>query len=154
MAVTAYLTIPNIEGGSTASGFEGEIEVQGFDWGLRGAQMSGSRRSKPEIEPLTVLKRLDKASVYIAQAAARGMAFQEVVFRVVTHVQGAPAEYLKYTLKKAVITRYEIENAGEDAPDDVLREMVEITFSEAELLFVENPGLPNPSEHEVGIDVG
>lgn len=77
----AYLRIEGVQGGATASGYEGWIEVHAFEWGVAqalGAPTGATRATgRPSFEPLAVSKPVDQATPLLAQGCAAGTHYRE-----------------------------------------------------------------------------
>ncbi len=80
MAIPAYMTITDVEGGVTVAGREGTIEVLQFDHEVRiptdpdTGQLTGTRKH----ESFKIVKAFDKSSPPLYQAVCEGLTFAEV----------------------------------------------------------------------------
>ncbi|WP_435362938.1 Hcp family type VI secretion system effector [Haloarchaeobius sp. DYHT-AS-18] len=78
----AYLKFDDIEGESTDRKHRGEIDIQSWSWGVASEEGRVSRRGRVQHRPLTVTKRVDKATPRLTKAATSGQNLGEVVLTV------------------------------------------------------------------------
>ena len=156
MALTAFLKIPDIPGESQAAEHEDEIDILGVAWGIeRNGVRRGTRRSRGRsvTDPMTVQKRFDKASPYIALAVHQGKVFDEIVFSVRKQSGDAHLDYLVITMTNCQITDYEMAHIDGETPEQEIREQVEIVYEKIEVLYTETGSDGSvEGEHEVAID--
>jgi hypothetical protein len=79
-AFDAFLKIDGIDGEATATGHEDQIEILSFSWGVSNpsalAQHGGSGSGGPVLLPVTMAKRIDKATPKLMRAAVAGEVFK------------------------------------------------------------------------------
>src|SRR4051812_21316619 len=85
MAITADFN-PKIAGDATTAGHVGEISVVSFKFGIEqkgsGATGGGLTAGKPEFQPMTIYKYLDKASARLFVECAKGTHFKTMTLSV------------------------------------------------------------------------
>jgi len=158
MPLTAYLKIEDIPGESLRAGHEDEIDIVGIDWEIervmafrRGA---GRRRARVEVEPLGLMKVIDKASPYLAEAALKGKSFPEAVLSVRKDSGEAHLDYLTITMENVMVSAYEFKNDGLEDPLDVIQERVELVFENVTYKYiVQNDDHSAGEEHEIEYDI-
>lgn len=136
-AVTGYLKIGDIQGESTVSGHEGEIDVFDFSWAINRSipvDASGAQRTHGEttLGDIKLTKELDKSSPKLMEACARGNFFPEVIFTVQKTVGGTRADYFKITMTDVIVTSVATGGSGDE---DRLTETVSLNFTSAEIVY-------------------
>ena len=153
MALSGYMSIPDIPGESQRAEHEGEIDIRDVRWQIeREVASFGRGRVRPRIDaaPLEVSKVYDASSPYLAQATAQGKSFDEVVISVRRDSGDAHLDYLVITMTNALISGY-----GMDADDlGVIHETVELSYEKITFKYtVQADDHSAGDEHEVEIDV-
>ncbi|WP_187430443.1 Protein hcp1 [Roseobacter fucihabitans] len=154
MAITGFLSIPDIAGESTNAEHAGEIDVFGLRWDVEqtsSASIGRIRgRSRAVRGPVVVHKVLDAASPYIADATHRGKTFQEVVLTISKFTNDIRLDYLILTMENVTFSAYEVVNESTDTDDMQLLERIEIDSGRMTLKYiVQNHGASDGDEHEV-----
>jgi type VI protein secretion system component Hcp len=133
MHKSLLLRLPGITGTAKQSGHVGEIEVTDAAWG---AIPKGTSSGK-----LTIVKRIDKASGALYQAAAKNTTFAEAVL---TRLALSNKEVAQFRFKNLVLRRVEAIGANQGGGAPVLR--LDFDFASAEVKQVAGPlptaGLP------------
>jgi type VI protein secretion system component Hcp len=81
-ALNAYLQIPGISGETHEGTPAGAISVESFSWGASQTARetgSGMATGRRQHQPIVIMKRIDKASPMLMQAAVSGRHFQTIV---------------------------------------------------------------------------
>ena len=113
-----FLKLTGIQGESIDSAHKNEIDVLQWGWGASNsgdaAQRGGHGVGKVSVQEMHVTMQMNKASPLIMEKCATGTHIDEAVL--VCRVGGAdtPQEYLKITLTKVLITRYETGGSDSD----------------------------------------
>ncbi|MCT9095516.1 type VI secretion system tube protein Hcp [Haloarchaeobius sp. HME9146] len=81
-AAGAYLKFDDIEGESTDRKHRGEIDIESWSWGVASEEGRVARRGRVQHRPLTITKRVDKATPKLTKAATSGRNLGEVVLTV------------------------------------------------------------------------
>ena len=130
--VRSYLSIPGIQGDSTAKGHEGWIDVHSFAWGVsRGTEIrgvgSGRSRAIASASPLRVRAVLDSSGPVLFDAVTRGRSFTSAVLET-AHVNGPMV--LSYELVTILISSYQLASVATMPVQtfDVVAERISFTY--------------------------
>lgn len=112
-----YLKLDTIEGESTLKGHEKEIVVLSYEQGVEvataGGSGSGSSSGRPRFSSVRLRKEVDKASIPMLMACARGQTLRQAIF---TFRRGS-FDFYKVTLEDVTITKlFQRAGAGEQYP--------------------------------------
>ncbi len=117
-----YMKYGDIKGDVTDPGFEGDIKLNSFQWGIgRGITMDANGRrivSAPSISEIVVTKDFDASSVPLIKEALIGNP-TNVEADFVNQVDGKLLPYLKITLGNNLISGYSMSSGG-DKPSESL----------------------------------
>ncbi|MBU6419096.1 MAG: type VI secretion system tube protein Hcp [Proteobacteria bacterium] len=156
MAIYIKYTNPTVDGDVTTTGFEKQIEVHSFQWGVgRGigspTGASGNREaSTPSVSEVTVSKSLDNASGgLLKEALSSGGKAKLVISFVRTDGTGADT-FLEITLTDTMISGYSMSSGG-DKPSESLS----FNFTKIEVKFTPmkedgTKGSPFPVTYDLG----
>lgn len=154
MAAAAFLEVDGVPGESRARGFEDQIEVDGWEWGVSSGRTagagSGARAARPDVRDLTVVHRTDASSVGLLGACLRGNHLREVVLRVVEAGDGDVRPFLVVTLEDVVVTTVAVVAGDEGRPAETVTfapASVDVTYEERRA-----DGTPGP-QHTVSWSV-
>ncbi len=159
MAFTGYLKIEGIDGESKRADHEGEIDCFGVGWSVvqssSAATGSGRTRGRAKINDFTFYKWMDAASPYLALACMQGKSFEEIVFMARKDSGEAHLDYLEVTLKKCIITSYQMSQTSEEVEgNDMIKEEINISFEEVKYKYVVQADDHSAGdEHEVEYDL-
>lgn len=134
-----YMEIEGIKGEVTMSGYEEQIELLSFSWGVgRGISMITGRTSSrevssPSLSEVNVVKELDKSTPLIVQEATTGAKGKKILLHFVNTGGDAEEEYLTYTLHDCLISSYSISASGAGVPTENLA----LSFTKVELAYTE-----------------
>lgn len=135
-----FMEIEGIEGNVTMEGYEAQIELHSFNWGVgRGISMITGRTanrevSSPSISEVTVSKSMDKATPLILQESVIGTKGKKVILHLVRTGGDTEEEYMTYTLHNALISSYSVGGSGDGEATETLSlsfTAVEAAYSEA-----------------------
>jgi type VI secretion system secreted protein Hcp len=137
MALDAHLKLDGIEGESTVSGFEKQIDV--LSWSF-GASQTGSMAfgggggtAKASIQDLFITKRFDKASPKLFEALAVGSHITTAILSLKKASGGKPVEYLNYKLSDVIISSVGWSGAEAEVP----MENLGLNFAKIEIIYTE-----------------
>jgi len=122
MPADFYLKIGDIEGDSTVSGHEGQIELMSVSLGANmpiGSRSSGgsATTAKVSLSDVSLMKQTDKASAKLFQACCAGTPYDQAVISVHRpDGQGNLAEYVNWTLSDVVVSSFTHAASGSDMP--------------------------------------
>lgn len=110
---------PEIQGESMQSGYEGQIEILSFSWGVTQAggysYGSGGTSAKANVHDLSVSFRMCPASPKLMQYCATGKHLDSAVLTCL-EASETPQKYLEVTLTDVVISSYQTGGSGDDKP--------------------------------------
>jgi type VI secretion system secreted protein Hcp len=120
MAANYFLKFtPEIKGESLQKGYEGQIEILSFSWGVSQAggysYGSGGTSAKANVQDLSVSFRMCPASPELMQDCASGKHLDTAVLTCL-EAGTTPQKYLEITLTDVVISSYQTGGSGDDKP--------------------------------------
>ena len=135
MASNIFMHIEGIPGEATAENFEEWIEVLGFSHGC--SQQPGGAAGtvavgKADHEPLTITKRVDKATPLLFLQCCKGKPLNGDVELVFNRAGGDKVPYLKYKLTKATILSA---RPGGSKDSEVPLEEIEFDYGQITVTF-------------------
>lgn len=119
-----YMKFDGIDGDVTAKGYEKQIEVDSFQFGVgRAISMdagSAANRSsgRPSLSEITVTKRMDKSSFGIMKEVLSGSDGKKVKISVVEISKDQLKEYVGYELEEVMVSGYSVSTGGEGSPSE------------------------------------
>ena len=118
-AVEMFLRIEGIEGESTDKAHAREIDVQSYTLGAtRGeATTTRTRSGSVTFSDFTIVKRMDKSSPKLLEAAATGKNHTAAVLSV--RRAGEAQDFLRYTLRDVTVTSYQASGASDTPTEQV-----------------------------------
>lgn len=119
-ADSAFLRLDAIKGESTTRGFEDQIDVSAFSWGMTnpaapGGGGGGGGAGRVSFQDLTVTKAVDAASPPLFAAAATGQHVRDAVLTVAASGD-RPDAYLRYCLRDVTVASLKEEGTGSERP--------------------------------------
>ena len=135
-----YMEFEGIEGNVTMEGYEKQIELHSFSWGVgRGISMITGRTanrevSSPSISEVTVTKSMDKATPLLVQESVIGTKGKKVILHLVRTGGDAEEEYMTYTLENCLISSYSV--SGSDGGE--AGETLSLSFTSIETAYAES----------------
>jgi type VI secretion system secreted protein Hcp len=136
MAANYFLKFtPEIKGDATQAGYEGQIEVLSFSWGVSQAggfsYGSGGTSAKANVQDLSISFRLSDASPQIMQACATGKHLDEALLSCLRSDGTTQSKYLEIKLTDVVISSYQTGGSGDDMPI----ESISLNFAKVDEMF-------------------
>ncbi|WP_293268159.1 type VI secretion system tube protein Hcp [Neptunomonas sp.] len=143
-----FIKLEGIDGESKDDEHTGEIDVLGWNWGMSQSgsmhQGGGGGRGKVNVQDLTFLHYLDKATGNLMLCCAKGSHIPEAKL-VVRKAGEDPLEYLIITMTDCIVTS--ISTAASQG-DEMLSEQVSINFAKVKVEYQEQlpdgSGTPGP----------
>ena len=136
MAADMFLKIDDIEGESVDDVHAGEIDVMSWSWGMsQGGTTHGGRgggAGKVNVQDLSFVHYVDKASANLMKMCCNGKHFQEATL-VVRKAGEQPLEYMIITMKNGLISSV---STGGSGGEDRVTENVTLNFSEFKTEYV------------------
>lgn len=126
-----YMDFPGISGDTISKGFENQIQLDSFQWGVeRAISSSGGIReaSAPHVGEITVTKLMDKASPLLLQNSLVGQAVGPVTITFVKDAGTGPIRYAQYTLENVLISGYSVSSGGDTPSESLSLSFTKITF--------------------------
>jgi len=127
-----YMNFPGIQGDTVAKGFENQIQLDSFQWGVERAISSpsgGTREaSAPHVSEITFTKLMDKASPLLLQSSLVGQAVGPVTITFVKDTGIGPIRYAEYTLDNVLISGYSVSSGGDNPTESLSLSFTKITF--------------------------
>ncbi|HEX6750893.1 MAG TPA: type VI secretion system tube protein Hcp [Longimicrobium sp.] len=127
MPFDAFLKIDGIDGESTRSGFEKQIELLSFSLGAHnsttvGSAGAGGGAGKASVSAFNCLKATDAASPQLFQACCSGKHIAKVVVTLRKAGGDSPVDYLKYEFEKVYIAsvQWSGTSGGDNRPTESL----------------------------------
>ena len=124
MAVNAYLKIDGVDGPSTSK--PGHIDILSFSWGVSqtavygpGASGKEAKAGRADFSNLTIMKVLDKTSVFLMDHCASGDILKEVYILYDKPVGDGQQDYFRIYLKDALITSVQLSGSNENPTESV-----------------------------------
>jgi type VI secretion system secreted protein Hcp len=138
MAFDAFLKIEGVDGESTRSGFEKQIELLSFSWGATntavvGSAGAGGGTGKASVSSFNCVKATDAASPPLFQACCSGKHFPKAKVTLRKAGGDAPVDYLVYEFEKVYIDG--IKWSGSTGGDDRPTESVGISFGKVTVTY-------------------
>ncbi len=138
MAFDAYLSLgKEIEGESTRKGFEKQIEIYSFSWGVSnpttiGPGTGGAGGGRATLSSFNCMKATDKASPLLFQACASGKHFPKVTVSL-NKAGGDSVTYLTYEFENCFIES--VQWSGSTGGDDRPMESLSIAFGKVTITY-------------------
>src|ERR1700722_3544122 len=137
MAIYMKYSSPDIAGGVTTTGFEKQIELNSFQFGIGrgvGSPAGGSSNREattPSVSEITLTKVLDEASGNLIKEAYSGAGKATAVISFVRTDGGGGKAHLQYTLTDVMLSGYSISGGG-DKPS----ESISLNFTKIETKII------------------
>ena len=138
-ALNMFLKIATVDGESTTKGYEKQIDVLAWSWGMSNSGTthsgSGTTAGKANVQDFSFTKNLDRASPALMLAALTGTTYADAtltVLRPIPNKAGATYDYLKLKLENVLVTSV---SGGGTPTQDKLTENVTLNFSKFTLEY-------------------
>jgi type VI secretion system secreted protein Hcp len=139
MAFDTYLKLDNVEGETTAKGYEKQIEIYSFSWGASNPTTvspgkDGLSSGRVSISSFNIMKKTEKSSSKLFQACCRGDHFPTAL----VHLRKATGEggqkpFLTYKFTDVMVES--IQWSGSSGGDDTPTESVSFAFAKVEVEY-------------------
>ena len=120
MAQDIHINIDTIPGESMIKGFEKQIQVQSFSWGLNQTAVfgasTGGGAGKVDVHNLTINHFVDTATPKLMLACASGQHIPKAVLTCSKAGGGSVVNYFKLTLTDILVTSVAPAGTGNDTP--------------------------------------
>ncbi len=130
------LFAPKMEGNSVHKGYEGQIHVLSWSWGLSQTGTThhgtGGGSGKVNVQDLSFTHYVDPATPALIQACAKGTHFDKITLTMCKASGDDPIEYLKLELENCIISSV---STGGSAAEDQLTENVTLNFAKFSCTF-------------------
>ena len=140
MATEMFLKIEGraLDGESTDADHTNEIDVLAWQWGMAQTGTmhvaSGGGAGKVQVQDITIVKRVDRASPMLAKHCASGTHFDKATLYV-RSTEGEPLEYLTIEMNKVIISGLSYNGSSDrERPEEVL------CLNFAEFIMAYDPG--------------
>jgi type VI secretion system secreted protein Hcp len=148
--MAAFLKMGDIEGESTDEDHDNWINLDNISEShsrsiVEGAKDVARSRGTTTMNDVALSRPLDKSSVKLAEACAKGIFFDEVEIHLTTEFKGKEKPYLKYKLHDVIITSYNFH--GTAAANPPPSETVTLNYTKVEWTYV-------TYDHETGDEKG
>ena len=149
-----YMNFPNIQGDTITKGFENQIQLDSFQWGVGRAISSppgsGIREAgAPSISEITVTKLMDKASPLLLQSSLVGQAVGPVTITFVKDSGTGPIRYAQYTLENVLISGYSVSSGGDNPSESLSLSFTKIAFMFTPTNPDGTPGTPVQTTYDI-----
>lgn len=129
MAIDSFLKLGTLKGESVVKGFEDQIQVLGWSWGLTQTgtthAATGGGAGKVNVQDLHFTKTVDASSPGLALACAKGTHYDSATLTM-RKAGGTALEYLTITLTDLIVTSYSVSEGG---GSDVVQDAFALNFS-------------------------
>ncbi len=136
MAFDAFMKLEGVEGEATAEGFEKQIQIFSFSWGVSNPTTIGSGggggSGKATLSAFNVMKTTDKASPSLFTACATGKHFPKITCTL-RKAGGKPLNYLVYDLEECYIES--VQWSGSSGGDDRPTESLSVAFGKVTISY-------------------
>ena len=150
-----YMNFPGISGDTITRGFENQIQVDSFQWGVERAISSpvgGIREAgAPHVGEITITKLMDKASPLLLQSSLVGQAVSPVTITFVKEAGTGPVRYAEYTLDNVLISGYSVSSGGDNPTESLSLSFTKITFKFTPTNPDGSPGTPIQTTYDLAL---
>ena len=135
MAVDMFIKIKGVAGESEDNDHKGETDVLAWSWGMSQSGTmhvgGGGGAGKANFQDIGITKWVDKGSVTLMQACAKGTHIPEATL-IVRKAGDKPLEYIKIDMKEIIVTSV---STGGSGGEDRLTENVSLNFREWKVTY-------------------
>lgn len=135
MAVQITLELEGITGESKIQGFEGNMDVYSWSWGMVQTGTwhtgGGGGGGQVSVQDIVFTKKVDRATTDIIKLCCKGEHIPTGKL-VVTKAGGSPLDYLTIEMKKIIIANY---NTGGAPGDEEVMETIALNFAWFDLKY-------------------
>lgn len=136
MAANVFFKLtPEEKGESLQKGYEGQIEVLSWSWGVSNAAGysygEGGGVSKANMQDLTISYRMCPASPKLMQSCALGKHYDEALLTMLKAAGEGQEKYLEVKLTDVIISSYQTGGSG----DDIAIESASFNFAKVKVEY-------------------
>ena len=135
MAVDMFIKIKGVAGESEDNDHKGENDVLAWSWGMSQSGTmhvgGGGGAGKANFQDLGITKWVDKGSVTLMQACAKGTHIESANL-IVRKAGDKPLEYIKLDMKELIVSSI---STGGSGGEDRLTENVSLNFREWKMTY-------------------
>jgi type VI secretion system secreted protein Hcp len=142
MAVEIFLELPDVEGESLKSGFEGKVDILQYSWA---SSQSATRHSgtgggsgQANVGDIHFSKYLDKSTPVLFKTLLMGKHYDTGTLTVRKVTGGKPLDYLVIKLEEVIISSYQ--TGGGAGGDDRIIENMSLNFRKFEMIYTVQEG--------------
>jgi type VI secretion system secreted protein Hcp len=129
MAIDAFLKLGDIKGESTVKGFEDQIQLQSWNWGMTQSGTThtgqGGGAGKVNVDDLHIVKWVDAATPNLLKACCSGH-HHDTATITMRKAGGSPLDYVKIELTEVLVTNVSHSHSG---GEDLLSENLSLNFA-------------------------
>jgi len=149
-----YMKYGSIGGDVTDPGFQGDIQLNSFQWGVgRGISSpngaTGREASAPSISEIVVGKNFDSSTIPLIQEAFGGTPSTVEIDFANTSSTGTPNIYLKFDLFNTLVSGYSVSSGG-DRPSESLS----LNFTKISVFSTSAQGQPQAFSYDLATQGG
>ncbi len=135
----AFVKLGDIKGEATDADHKDWIIIESMQSYMSRSTPEGAKdhqrtRGETSLSDVVLVRQLDKSSTKLQEACANGAFFEEVEVHFCTTVKNKQEPYLKYVLKKVIVSSYSL--SGTASGDPLPSETVSLAFTEVEWTYV------------------
>ena len=138
MAVDIHIKIDTIPGASEIKGFEAQIQLESFSWGMTQTTSfgagTGGGAGKVNMQDLSFVHSVDKASPKLMIACCTGAHLKEAVMTCRKAGGDSAVDFLKLTLTDVIVSQ--VQPSGANSGDNPM-ETVSLSFAEFKVEYQE-----------------
>jgi type VI secretion system secreted protein Hcp len=155
MAIDTFLQLGKLKGESQVKGFEDQIQVLAWSWGLSQTGTThhgtGGGAGKVNVQDLSFTHYVDASSPPIILACCKGTHYEEATLTM-RKAGGDPLPYLTIKLKDIIVTSV---SGGGSGGEDQQTENVTLNFASFELAYQpqDNKGAKKGGAIEIKYDI-
>ena len=140
-----YAKFDGIDGEVSVVGFEGQMELESFSWGVSnpGSFSAGAAGGgKVSVHDFSFVKLIDKASPVLMKTSCAGDRIPEVTMTLLRTVGEKPVKYMEIKMTDCLISSYSM--GGTSSGDELPLESLSLNFTKIEFDYSCQPetGLP------------
>lgn len=135
MAIYMKYSTPDIKGGVTTKGFEGQIELNSFQFGVGrgvGSPTGGTTNREattPSVSEIVATKVLDESTGPLLKEAYSGAGKATAVISFVRTDGGGGVTYLEYTLTNVMLSGWSTSSGGDKPSESISLNFTKIVTS-------------------------
>lgn len=137
MAVDMHIKIDTIPGNSEIKGFEGQIQLESFSWGMQQTtsfgHSTGGGAGKVNMQDLHFVHYVDKATPKLMIACCTGQHIKDAVLTCRKAGGDSAVDFLKITLQDVIVSSVAPSGTKSDTPS----ETVSLAFADFKVEFQE-----------------